>query len=71
MKFPGKCMNLDNVILSELTQSQKNTHVMYSLISGYYPSNIQSPNLDAFVNAGKCLLTRACYGCLLRGSARV
>ena len=31
-KFTGKCMNLDN-ILSEVTQSQKNTHGMYSLIS--------------------------------------
>jgi hypothetical protein len=33
-KFTGKCMNLDN-ILSEVTQSQKNTHGMYTLISVY------------------------------------
>jgi len=35
MKFIGKWMELENIILSELTQSQKNTHGMHSLISGY------------------------------------
>jgi hypothetical protein len=35
MKFLGKWMHLENVILSEVTQSQKNTHGMHSLISGY------------------------------------
>jgi hypothetical protein len=35
MKFAGKWMQLENIILSELTQSQKNTQDMYSLISGY------------------------------------
>jgi hypothetical protein len=35
MKFLGKWMNLGNIILSEVTQSQKNTHDMHSLISGY------------------------------------
>ena len=35
MKFTGKWMELENIILSELTQSQKNTHSMHSLISGY------------------------------------
>jgi hypothetical protein len=34
MKFM-KCMKLENIILSEVTQSQKNTHGMHSLISGY------------------------------------
>jgi hypothetical protein len=34
MKFLGKWMELKNM-LSEVTQSQKNTHGMYSLISGY------------------------------------
>jgi hypothetical protein len=28
-------MELENIILSEVTQSQKNRHAMYSLISGY------------------------------------
>jgi hypothetical protein len=35
MKFLGKWMYLDDIILSEVTQSQKNTHDMPSLISGY------------------------------------
>jgi hypothetical protein len=34
-KFAGKWMELDNFILSEVTQTQKNTHGMHSLISGY------------------------------------
>jgi hypothetical protein len=35
MKFLGKLMELENIILSEVAQSQKNTHGMYSLISEY------------------------------------
>jgi hypothetical protein len=35
MKFLGKWMELENIIHSEVTQSQKNTHGMQSLISGY------------------------------------
>ena len=35
MKFLGKWMDLEDIILSEGTQSQKNTHDMYSLISRY------------------------------------
>jgi hypothetical protein len=35
MKFSGKWMELVNIILSEVTQSQKNTHGMHSFISGY------------------------------------
>jgi hypothetical protein len=35
MKFLEVWMDLEDIILSELTQSQKNTHDMYSLISGY------------------------------------
>jgi hypothetical protein len=31
----GKRMNLEDIILSEETQSQKNTHGMHSLVSGY------------------------------------
>jgi len=34
-KFIGKWMELENIILSEVTQSQKNTHGMHSLISEY------------------------------------
>ena len=35
MKFLGKWLDLENIILSEVTQSQKNTHGILSLISGY------------------------------------
>jgi hypothetical protein len=35
MKFLGNWMNLESIILSEVTQSQKNSHDMYSLVSGY------------------------------------
>ena len=35
MKFLGKRMDLEGIILSEVTQSQKNSHDVHSLISGY------------------------------------
>jgi hypothetical protein len=35
MKFLGKWIKLENIILSEVAQLQKNTHGIYSLISGY------------------------------------
>jgi hypothetical protein len=34
-KFLGKWMDLEDIILSEVTQSQMNTHGIHSLISGY------------------------------------
>ena len=34
-KFAVKQMKLEKIILSEVTQTQKDTHGMYSLISGY------------------------------------
>jgi hypothetical protein len=45
MKFLGKWMKLEN-IMSEVTQSQKNTHGMHSLISDIIPEvwNIQDTN---------------------------
>ena len=35
MKFLGKWMHLEDIIVSEVTQSPKNTHGMHSLISEY------------------------------------
>jgi hypothetical protein len=35
MKFVGKWMDLEDIILSEVFQSQKNIHDMHSLISRY------------------------------------
>jgi hypothetical protein len=39
MKFLGKWMELKNIFLSEITQSQKNTRGVHSLISGYQPKS--------------------------------
>jgi hypothetical protein len=36
-------LDLEGIILSEVTQSQKNSNDMYSLISGYYPRNLEYP----------------------------
>jgi hypothetical protein len=35
MHFAGKWMELENIILNELTQTQKDMHGIDSLISGY------------------------------------
>ena len=35
MNFLGKWTELENIFLSVVTQSQKNTHGIHSLISGY------------------------------------
>jgi hypothetical protein len=35
IKFLGKWIDLENITLSEVIQSQKNTHGVHSLISGY------------------------------------
>jgi hypothetical protein len=35
MEFTGKWIELENIKLSEVTQSQKNSHGMHSLINGY------------------------------------
>ena len=35
LNFSGKCMELENIILSEVIQTPKDMYGMYSLISGY------------------------------------
>jgi hypothetical protein len=35
IKFLGMLMDLEGIILSEVTQSQENSHDMHSQISGY------------------------------------
>ena len=35
MRFLGKWMDLEGIILSEVTQLQKNSNDIYSLISGF------------------------------------
>jgi hypothetical protein len=80
MKFLGKWVELEN-ILSEVTQSQKNTQ-WYALTDKLIlaqkllipkiqsTEQIQSPNSDITVDAKNCLLIGAWYSCLLRGPAR-
>ena len=46
MKFLGNWTDLEVVILSDITQSQKNSHDMYSLINGYYPRNLEYPRYN-------------------------
>jgi len=46
MKCLGKWMELENNILSEVTQSQKKALDMHSLISGYYPRNLEYPRYN-------------------------
>jgi hypothetical protein len=50
MKFLGKWMNLEDTILSEVTQSQKNTHDIHSLISGYWPRNPEARNIQDIIH---------------------
>ena len=35
LNFAGKWMELENIILSEVTQTQKDNYHIYSLISGF------------------------------------
>jgi hypothetical protein len=46
MKFLGKWMDLECIILSEVTQSQKHSNDMYSLISVYSPRNLEYPRYN-------------------------
>ena len=47
MKFLGKWVELENIILCEVTHSQRNTHGMYSLINGYYPRSSEYPRYNS------------------------
>ena len=43
LSFAHKWMELENIILSEVIQTQKDMHGMYSLISVYYPNSTEYP----------------------------
>jgi hypothetical protein len=48
MTFLGKLMELENIILSKVTQSQKNTHgMLISLVGGYYPRSSEYPRYNS------------------------
>jgi hypothetical protein len=46
MKFLGKWMDLEDIILSEVTQSQKNTHDMHSLTSDLLVQKLRIPRIQ-------------------------
>jgi hypothetical protein len=46
-KSTGKWMELENTIMSELTQSQKDTHIMYSLKSRYLSKSMEYPQYNS------------------------
>jgi hypothetical protein len=52
LKSLGKWMDLEDIILSEVTQSQKKSLDMHSRISGYYPRNLEYPRYN-FQNTRK------------------
>ena len=41
MKFLDKLIELENIILSDITQLHKNTHGMHSLMNGFYSQMLQ------------------------------
>ena len=43
LSFAGKWMELENIILSKVTQTQKDMHGMYSLIRGYLKKCTEYP----------------------------
>jgi hypothetical protein len=43
LEFLDNWMDLDDIMLSEVIQSQKNTHDMHLLTSIYYPRNLKYP----------------------------
>jgi hypothetical protein len=43
--FLSKWMDLEYIILSEVTQSQMNSHDMYSLIRNFFIHNLNQPEL--------------------------
>jgi hypothetical protein len=46
--FADEWLELENIILSEVIQSQKNILGMYSLISGYYAKISEYPGYNSF-----------------------
>jgi hypothetical protein len=47
MNYEGQWMELENIVLSEVTQTQKDIHDMNSLSSGYYPTKYKILRIQA------------------------
>jgi hypothetical protein len=43
VNFADKCMELECIVLNEVTQTKKDIHGMYSLKSEYYPKSSEYP----------------------------
>jgi hypothetical protein len=72
MKLLGKWMELENIMLSGVTQSQKNTHGMYSLVMDISPKsqNIQD-TIDRPHEAQEGRPKCGCFGqCFLDGETK-
>ena len=46
MKFLGKWMDVEDIVLCEESQLQKNTHDMHSLISGFFAQKLRIPKIQ-------------------------
>jgi hypothetical protein len=46
IKFLGKWMDLEGIILTELIHSQKNSNDMHSQINGYLSRNLEYPRYN-------------------------
>ena len=46
MKFLDKWMDLEDITLGKVTLSQKNIPDMHSLVSRYYPRNLEYPRYN-------------------------
>jgi hypothetical protein len=63
--FAGRWMEVENIILSEVTQTQKDMHGMYSPISEYYtpPKNRECPGHNP-QNSRRLTTQRALVKCI-------
>jgi hypothetical protein len=55
LRFAGKWVELENIILGEVTQTQKDVLGMYSLISGYWGKRTEYPRYSLQTNKLNCL----------------
>jgi hypothetical protein len=58
MKFTGKWMELEDIILSKVTQSQKNKHGINTLTIRYYTKSSEYPRFNSQSMGASVLLRR-------------
>ena len=47
LSFAGKWMELENIFLNQVSQTQKDMYGMYTLISGYQPEKYGIPKMQS------------------------